>query len=402
MPERIPSWLEDFVEATKTAAEATKQQAEAARHHAETQQAQLRQHFEDVTARLLDQQQELQRRLSPAPSDAADVDSEPATSQPVPQPQLRPPAVQPPPKLSATTTLREFRAWRETWQDFAQLSELEKQPRPRQLALFRTCLSDDMRATLRHAIELQETDDTVERVLDRIGEFLRGQRNVALYRVRFEERRQHDGESFNSFLVALQELAADADFCTECLDARLATRIMSGIRSPEIRKKLLAMQPFPALDAVITECRSEESARSTEAELHSKQIQRAAQKPSAASRQSGAGTCRYCGGAKHKTRSDCPAHGTTCTKCLKRNHFAKVCESRQPAKRDKSAATGNRSGPRTGTAVHGIETADADYSSRRAPRVTVNVSTHPHRRALRARSAPRSCLQNCRARAGNS
>ncbi|KAG7160755.1 hypothetical protein Hamer_G030937 [Homarus americanus] len=66
---------------------------------------------------------------------------------------------------------------------------------------------------------------TVDDLLTRIKEHLQWQRQVALRRVRFEERRQREGESFDDFYVALKELADDAELCDQCLDARFVTHI---------------------------------------------------------------------------------------------------------------------------------------------------------------------------------
>ena len=102
-----------------------------------------------------------------------------------------------------------------------------------------------MRATLAHAIPVADTA-TVDELLNAIGAHFRCQRNIALSCVQCEECKQQHGEVFDRFLVGLKELAADADLCGTCLDARLITRIMSGVRSEALRKKLLAIDPFPA------------------------------------------------------------------------------------------------------------------------------------------------------------
>ena len=39
------------------------------------------------------------------------------------------------------------------------------------------------------------------------------------------------------------------------------------------------------------------------------------------------GPCMYCGWKMHKQKSMCPANGSTCSKCHKKNHWAKVCRS---------------------------------------------------------------------------
>ena len=40
--------------------------------------------------------------------------------------------------------------------------------------------------------------------------------------------------------------------------------------------------------------------------------------------------CLFCGGRRHKNRTDCPAFGKDCRNCGKKNHFANVCLSRKP------------------------------------------------------------------------
>ena len=192
-----------------------------------------------------------------------------------------------------------------------------------------------MRAALGHTIP---TKTTLNEQLNEIAEHFRRQRNVALYRVQFEQRQQQAGESFDNFYVAIRELATDAELCGTCLESRLTTRIMSGVRSEEVRKKLLALTPFPQLEAVVALCRSEESACNTEADLSSKPALNAAVRSPA--------LCRYCGGRPHRSRLDCPAYGKTCSLCNRRHHFPQVCESRdkplptrtgQPQQRDMHA-----------------------------------------------------------------
>ena len=131
-----------------------------------------------------------------------------------------------------------------------------------------TSLSIEMRATLQLAIGIDNDDDiTVTAILDRIQEHVRGKRNVTLDRVALEERKQEEGEPFDQFYIALREIANNADLCQHCIDDRLTTRIMSGIRDPETRRKLLTYTPPPSLQTTVDVCRSDESARNDEATL---------------------------------------------------------------------------------------------------------------------------------------
>ena len=204
-----------------------------------------------------------------------------------------------------------------------------------------------MRATLEQTIPAR---DNLTDQLDEIAGHFRRQRNVALHRVKFEQRHKEHGETFDHFYVALRELAADADLCGTCLNDRLTTRIMAGVASEDLRKKLLAINPFPRLEDVVARCRSEESATNMEAEITHRpalavnviSVRRSAL--TSAGRSAPTTTpsprlqpstppatktvSRFCGGRPHQTRSECPAYGTKCTACNRLHHFADFCESR--------------------------------------------------------------------------
>ncbi|KAG7175280.1 hypothetical protein Hamer_G001329 [Homarus americanus] len=106
------------------------------------------------------------------------VGTSPAAATGHPRPQVRQPRALAPHKLSPNVSLGEFNLWCGAW-----------------------------------AV-------TVDDVLTRIKDHLQRQHNVALRRVRFEERRQREGESFIDFYVALKELADDAVLRDQYLVAR--------------------------------------------------------------------------------------------------------------------------------------------------------------------------------------
>ena len=43
----------------------------------------------------------------------------------------------------------------------------------------------------------------------------------------------------------------------------------------------------------------------------------------------GSSQCMYCGRLSHKEKSECPASGQTCKKCVKKDYFARVCRSEE-------------------------------------------------------------------------
>ena len=174
----------------------------------------------------------------------------------------------PPEPMAADITLRELAAWRRSWENFVELEQFDRLPARQQRAMLHTSLSIEMRATLQLAIGIDNDDDiTVTAILDRIQEHVRGKRNVTLDRVALEERKQEEGEPFDQCYIALREIANNAYLCQHCIDDRLTTRIMSGIRDPETRRKLLTYTPPPSLQTTVDVCRSDESARNDEATL---------------------------------------------------------------------------------------------------------------------------------------
>ena len=150
-----------------------------------------------------------------------------------------------PEQMPADITLRDLSAWRRSWDDLAKLEQLDRLPASQQRAMLRTHLTVEMRAVLQLAIGI-DTDDasSVSDILDAIHGYVGSKRNVTLDRVALEESRQEEGETFDENYIALREIANKADLCKVCVDDRLTTPIMFGIRDPEIRRKLLAHTPL--------------------------------------------------------------------------------------------------------------------------------------------------------------
>ena len=117
--------------------------------------------------------------------------------------------------------------------------------------------------------------------------------------------------------------------CKVCVDDRLTTRIMSGIREPETKRKLLAHTHPPSLQTTLNICRSEESAHNDELTLANsenvstkiKKIHKHRQyqpgKPRFQNNTSPKGNqcCGYCGKMRHESRDKCPAKQSECTNC---------------------------------------------------------------------------------------
>ena len=111
---------------------------------------------------------------------------------------------QKPSTLQVGISLAEFAKWRKSYNDYATVSLATELPLSSQLALLRGFFSMDMREAVEHVLLIP--DDTTlkpDEVLDKIKNYIRSQRNIALDCVAFEERKQAAGENFDSFLIAI-------------------------------------------------------------------------------------------------------------------------------------------------------------------------------------------------------
>ena len=132
-----------------------------------------------------------------------------------------------PTKLDVDITYSKFRSWRNAFKDYAMLQKLHDMPVALQRADFRCCLTEQMRLYLKCAMNISDdTNFSIDQIMDIIQAHLRQKRNVALDRVAFDERKQEKGETFDEYYVAIRKLSEEADLCGTCLDQRLTTKII--------------------------------------------------------------------------------------------------------------------------------------------------------------------------------
>ena len=105
-------------------------------------------------------------------------------------------------KLHGDVTIPLLRSWRNRWNDFVELNQLATYSGSEQMAAFRMALDPAMQQVVEVTLGiLPTTMTTPDAVLDRIADYIRAKRNIALNRVAFEERRQGSSETFDDFYI---------------------------------------------------------------------------------------------------------------------------------------------------------------------------------------------------------
>ncbi len=177
------------------------------------------------------------------------------------------------------------------------------------------------------------TDDGPEEMLSRIENHIRKKRNVVLDMVDFDYRVQRTNEDIDSYLVAIQQLAQDAnlvdDHCDECrikcLDRRLAVRLISGIQDKGAKEKLFREGCIPSKERVVEICSSRENAIKGIAEHVPQDIRATFNEKKLCKETPIVSLCQRCGKKKHIEGQQCFAKNMTCNFCKLKGHLEKVC-----------------------------------------------------------------------------
>jgi len=155
-------------------------------------------------------------------------------------------------------------------------------------------------------------------------------------------RLQQPDESFDDYLVSLQELAKTCNFCSaEHSQKCICDQIIEGLLDGDTIEELLKQQNL-TLDSTITTFRAQEAAKKQRQDIidHSvlairqpdKQFMKLAPPPYAG--QVVPKPCPGCWLQAHQGgRAQCPAFKQTCRYCYKVGHFARVWYGRQLQKK---------------------------------------------------------------------
>ncbi len=254
------------------------------------------------------------------------------------------------------TNTADFRTWKEGYEGYANLMKLKDE-----------CDLLGRRTMLRNALDVSwqklwstgilgigPQDDT-GRIMERLYDYVRAQRNPLLDRRDFFERNQRPGENIDHYYADLQVLYDSCDFdmfgCPDCgkactttggqtlRDERIRDRMIFGLLNQASQQKVLE-EPFDQLTLERTHkiIQAVESARCTSGDLRNGHLEvnkleamkgqkfKKTKKSTYKSFRSEPREAEQCGkcGNKHVI-GNCPAAITKCFKCDQLGHWEKHC-----------------------------------------------------------------------------
>ena len=157
--------------------------------------------------------------------------------------------VKPPgPLIFGTRPAESWKLFRQRWEGYSLLSDLDKRPREYQIALLLHSLSDEA-LTVYNGLDFGGAPEarTVTDILDKLESFAIGQVNVTYELYKFYQRSQEEDESFDKFYSAIRFLSKSCSFCGNCIDSMLKDRIVLGIRDKPTQTELLKVNNLTLL-----------------------------------------------------------------------------------------------------------------------------------------------------------
>ena len=178
---------------------------------------------------------------------------------------------------------------------------------------------------------------TVSELFRKFEEYCIPKRNLIIERRKFFKRHQRVDENIDSYVTELKNLASSCEF-GEIREGMITFRIVESIRSDAVRDRLLRQGADISFTQAVDICQAEEITReqmktltehisdigSVSKNAVSKKKQERRKLYSKYDQPHKAHSCIYCG-RQHPPKK-CPAHGTVCRNCNKKNHWSKCCK----------------------------------------------------------------------------
>ena len=177
---------------------------------------------------------------TPMEDDAADSPSPSGLAQASPALTMLP-GIKSPGKLDLRTNIVDnWKTYKQTWNNYAIITNLNVQPEEYQLALFLHCIGPNALKIYNGFDFANEGDNkSIKKTFEMFDVYTMGEINEIYERYVFNSRNQQPDESIDTYVTVLRNLAKTCNFCDCLKDILLRDRIVLGIQSQPTRKRLL-------------------------------------------------------------------------------------------------------------------------------------------------------------------
>ena len=246
------------------------------------------------------------------------------------------------------------KAWKnfkQLWEVYEVASGTNEKPQLVRLATFlHTAGQDALDKYNGFAFENADDKQNLEKVIEKFDQDCTTTINILAERHAFFNRRQRADETYDQYVTALRTLSATCDFANT--DETLRDQFTLNIRRVKVKERLLNEAQVNYKDLTFNRAlmiaKSAETLyerSNTYTEGDPMEVNKVIANYEGRNGGNRVRECRYCGGTHEKLK--CPAYGKTCTKCSKKNHFAKVCRSRSGSHWTNAVSTTDELNPTT-------------------------------------------------------
>ena len=247
----------------------------------------------------------------------------------------------PPPKpLSFVGNVAEnWRRWIQQFRLYLNATGFDKKPTQVQCSTLLKVAGEEA-LEIFNTFGLSDEDKVkIDVVIKKFEEYCTPQKNVTYERHVFNTRAQGATERIDVYITELRKLARNCEF-GELHDSIICDRIVCGIRSNEVRKRLLREKELN-LERAVEMCKSsaitENQAKNIVVDQDNREVhdvkddsKKSPGKPRGAKGKRKQAkkpfNCRRCGQVHQPQK--CPAFGQVCHKCKQRNHYSKMRQSK--------------------------------------------------------------------------
>lgn len=257
-------------------------------------------------------------------------------------------------------SLEDFASYLERFEIWLLANEIKDE---KKVSVFLACIGPETYGLLKNLVMPNQPSGLTYRVLtDALKSHYQPKPLVIAERFRFQKRDQKDGESVTDYLVAIRKLSKYCEYGTH-LDEALRDRLVSGLASESIQRKLLAEKGLTFARtceiALAMEMASKNSleilAKSQNAAVNEVSKSKFGSKGKWQFRSGNESTnqkfeqtrdseqrCYRCGGGRHSPQ-ECRFKNEKCHSCSKTGHISRVCRNKRQTARAQYVDTEDQS-----------------------------------------------------------